>query len=385
MPGRRLTPAGPAELARLAAATGWTGDAASWAADAWTVHVSLDGLPVAAARALSAACRGLGLRCVVAGGRALVAGPHAALRSLAVRLATALDASSLAALAGTPPAAAPPPLQLGPHRLDFGRRTHVMAIVNLTADSFSDDSGRPPDPEEAERQARAAVAAGADLVDLGAESSEQREHGCPDPAGELARLLPVLDRLRGLAVPISVDTRHGAVARQAIEHGATLINDVSAGADPELLATVAAAGVGLVVMHDRARAEYADLVGEVVAFLAAAVDRAAAAGVARERIVVDAGFGFAKTVHQDLELTRRLGELRSLGRPILHAPSRKRTIGRVLGFPETIPERLPGTAAAVALGVAAGADLVRVHDVSEMVRVVRMADAIVRAAYDGEP
>lgn len=260
-----------------------------------------------------------------------------------------------------------------------------MAIVNLTGDSFSDDSGRAPTPVEAAALARRAVAAGADLVDLGAESSEVREHGAADPEEEAGRVLAVLDLLRDLPAPISVDTRHGGVARRALSHGATLINDVSAGRDPALLAAVAERGAALVVMHDQAEPGYRDLVGEVLAFLGAAVERAVSAGVPRRQVVVDAGFGFAKTVHHDLELTRRLAELRALGRPILHAPSRKRTIGRVLGFPDTIPERLPGTAAAVALGIAAGADLVRVHDVVEMVRVARMADAIVRGSYDGEP
>jgi dihydropteroate synthase len=142
---------------------------------------------------------------------------------------------------------------------------------------------------------------------------------------------------------------------------------------------VARHGCPVVVMHSQAGTEYgSDLMEGIAAFLAAAIDRAVAAGVAREQIIVDAGFGFGKTIAHDLEHTRRLGELRRLGRPILHAPSRKRTIGRVLGFPATIPERLPGTAAAVALGIAAGADLVRVHDVLEMARVARMADAIVR-------
>jgi dihydropteroate synthase len=392
---RRLSLAGPADLARAAEAHGLSGSAAAaWADAAWAAHVALTGLDEPSARALLGEGPRFGVRVVAAGGGALLAAAEAGLRSLAARLAS-LGVAAGAALQGLPPPAGdagrggPPPLRLGRWLLPFGRKTYVMAIVNITPDSFSEDAAGVPDPDEAALRARSAVAAGADLVDLGAESSEARERGRADPEVEIARLLPVLERLRDLPAPLSVDTRHGRVARLALDRGAVLINDVEAGRDPDLLAAVAGAGAGLVVMHDRPgvglKATYRDLVGEVAAFLQSSVDRAAAAGVAREQVVVDAGFGFAKTVHHDLELTRRLGELRSLGRPILHAPSRKRTIGRVLGFPETIPERLPGTAATVALGIAAGADIVRVHDVSEMARVARMADAIVRGAYGGEP
>jgi dihydropteroate synthase len=305
-------------------------------------------------------------------------------------LVRALAPTELAtALAALPPAqdppGVPPPVHAGPYTLPFGRKTYVVAIVNVTPDSFSEELGRVPGAEETEARVRRAVAEGADIVDIGAESSEARDRGGEAAAEEIRRLLPVLERIGDLPVPISVDTRRASVADAVLRAGAHIINDVDALADPGMTEVAARHGCPIVVMHSQAGTDYpGDLMDAIAGFLEAAVARAVAAGVAREQVIVDAGFGFGKTIAQDLEHTRRLGELRRLGRPILHAPSRKRTIGRVLGFPASIPERLPGTAAAVALGIAAGADLVRVHDVLEMARVARMADAIVRGWEGGE-
>jgi dihydropteroate synthase len=279
------------------------------------------------------------------------------------------------------PPGAPPPLRWGRFRLDFGLKTYVVAIVNRTPDSFSDGRGVVPDVEECVRAAWAAVDAGADIVDVGAESSEERDRGGLPPEVEAERLLPVLAGLRDLPALVSIDCRRGAVARRALEILPVALNDVDALADPELADVAAEAAVPVVLMHSGEVPPGEDPVAVVRRRLQAAVERALRAGVRPEQVVLDAGFGFGTTVEQDLEVTRRLGELRQLGRPLLHAPSRKRTIGRVLAFPETIPERLPGTAAAVAVGIVAGADLVRVHDVAHMARVARMTDALVRGGF----
>jgi dihydropteroate synthase len=197
---------------------------------------------------------------------------------------------------------------------------------------------------------------------------------------ELARVLPVLRRLRDvLRIPISIDTYKAQVAREAIAAGAALINDVWAlKRDPAVARVAAEAGVPLALMHNQQGTRYRDLLGDVTADLGRSVEQAVAAGVPRGRIIVDPGIGFGKTPEQNLELLRRLGEFKArLGLPVLVGTSRKSTVGVVLGgLPPQ--ERLEGTAATVALAIAQGADMVRVHDVKEMVRVARMSDAIVR-------
>jgi dihydropteroate synthase len=371
---------GPGEVARTLQGLGYGGEALAWARRAARGLVQLDGLAPGDAAALQTAAGRLGLPLAAAGERAVVAAAPAERADLAAALRA--GAPQLAeALGGLPePDAAPPPLRAGPYTLPFGHRTYVMAIVNVTPDSFSEELGYVPGVDETVARVRQAVAEGADIVDIGAESSEARDRGGEPEEAEIARLLPVLERLGDLPVPVSVDTRRARVAEAALRAGAHMINDVDALRSPELAAVCARHACPVVVMHNPDGGGYRDLMGDIAAALRAAVDRARAAGVAETQIVVDAGFGFGKGVAEDVEHTRRLAELRCLGRPILHAPSRKRTIGRVLGFPESIPERLPGTAAAVALGIAAGADIVRVHDVQFMVRVARMADAIVRGA-----
>ena len=260
----------------------------------------------------------------------------------------------------------------------WGSKTFVMAIVNATPDSFSGD-GLVDRPAVAAALAERAVAAGADLIDVGAESTRPG-HTPLGASEELARLLPVLEAVRArVTVPISIDTTKAAVAAAALEAGADLVNDVRGfTADPEMATIVAAAGVPAVIMHDMTPEPGVDLITSILRELSRRLDRALTAGVAWERLIVDPGFGFGKDWRQNLELLRRLGELRGLGRPILVGLSRKSTIGRVLGVAED--DRVEGTAATTTLAIANGADVVRVHDVKAMARVARMSDAVVRRA-----
>ncbi len=253
-----------------------------------------------------------------------------------------------------------------------------MGIVNVTPDSFSGDGVM--DLERTVAQARAMERDGADLVDVGGESTRPETWSGPGlPADqEAARVLPVIDALRQvLSVPISIDTYKAEVAAAAISAGADLVNDVwGLHRDPRMAVTVAAAGVPLIVMHNQRGTEYQDLIADIRDALEKSVALGVRAGVAADRIICDPGIGFGKTREQNLEIVRRLSEFRNLGHPILIGPSRKSFIGKTLELP--VDERLEGTAAAVALSIAAGADMVRVHDVTAMVRVARMADAIVR-------
>ena len=271
-----------------------------------------------------------------------------------------------------------PPTRWAGREIIWGDRTHFMAVLNLTPDSFSGD-GLAGDQEKALPAALRAVEDGADMLDLGAESTRPG-HVPVSTTDELARLLPVLKAIRPLTQAlISVDTSKAAVAAAALDAGADIINDVRGfTADAEMAAVVAQAGVPAVIMHDAAPEPGVDLVTSILRELSRRLDRAVAAGVAWERLIVDPGFGFGKDWRQNLELLRRLGELRALGRPILAGTSRKSTIGRVLGLAEE--HRLEGTAATVSLAIAGGADIVRVHDVRAMVRVARMTDAVVRGA-----
>jgi dihydropteroate synthase len=283
------------------------------------------------------------------------------------------------------PADPPAPMRIGGRSFAWGTRTFVMGIINVTPDSFSGDGllrGRPARLEAAVAaavdRARAMVEDGADILDVGGESSRPG-HAPVDTEEELRRTVPVVAALREAlpGTPISVDTVKRRVAEAALEAGADLINDVWAVGPSDALARLAAeARVPLVVMHNRAEPRYRSLVAEVVSDLQRAVDRAVALGVAWESTVVDPGIGFGKTAEHNLVLLRRLDALRALGRPVLLGTSRKSTIGKVLDLPAD--ERLEGTLATTALGVAAGADIVRVHDVRENVRASRMADAIVR-------
>lgn len=260
--------------------------------------------------------------------------------------------------------------------LRWGQRTYVMGIMNVTPDSFSGD-GMAGDPRRALDQALRFQEDGADLLDVGGEST--RPGHMPVSADEeLRRVMPVLELLAAeVRLPISIDTYKSQVARRALEAGASIINDVwGLKRDPDIARVAAETGAGLILMHNQQGTEYADLLPDIMRSLRWSMDTALEAGVVAEEIVLDPGIGFGKTAEQNLEVLRRLGELRTLGRPLLLGTSRKSTIGLVLGLPAD--QRVEGTAATVALGIAQGADIVRVHDVREMARVARMADAIVR-------
>lgn len=266
-------------------------------------------------------------------------------------------------------------------------RTLVMGILNVTPDSFS-DGGRFLSPDAALRQAEQMIAEGADMLDIGGESTRP---GAEPLAleDELARVVPVLSAIAArFPTPLSIDTYKAAVARPAVEAGAGMINDISGMTfDPEMLPTAAALRVPVCLMHIKGTPRnmqqnpvYTDVVMEVRDWLLERAKAAEAAGIHKEDIVIDPGFGFGKTVAHNLELLRRLSELTNLDYPLLSGTSRKSTIGKVLGgLPPD--DRMEGTAATVALSIAYGASLVRVHDVKAMVRVARMTDAVVKGTY----
>ena len=265
---------------------------------------------------------------------------------------------------------------MGAELPQLGRRTYVMGIINLTPDSFSGD-GLGADVDSAVALALKMEGDGADIIDIGAESS--RPGASPvSAAEELERLMPGLEAVcAAVKIPVSVDTYKASVAASAIDAGASIINDVWGFlADGEMARVAADAGVPVVLMHNQREARYHDLVPDVIEGLNRSVSVATGAGVDEGNIVVDPGIGFGKTADHNLELLRRLPEIKGMGFPMLLGVSRKSTIGRVLNLPED--DRVEGTAAAVSLSIVGGADIVRVHDVKQMVRVVRMTDAVVR-------
>jgi dihydropteroate synthase len=310
-------------------------------------------------------------------------------------------------------------MQIGTTTLDWGRRTYVMGILNITPDSFSGDGVMQPDAAQTPQsqaggggdrtashlhegrhvaaavdRARSFVTAGADILDVGGEST--RPGSLPlDAETERQRVIPVIRALAS-ELPgtlISVDTYKAAVAREALEAGATIVNDVwGLRADPELRRVVASARCPVILMHNRSNpasvevreqlggayigAEYQDLLEDVKRELMESVGLARDAGIRDASIILDPGIGFGKKVEHNLELINRLDEVRALGFPVLLGSSRKSFIGYTLDLPAE--QRLEGTAATVAIGIARGADIVRVHDVETMVRVAKMTDALVR-------
>jgi dihydropteroate synthase len=269
-----------------------------------------------------------------------------------------------------------------------GERTLVMGILNVTPDSFS-DGGLFLDAAPAVAHARRMAEEGADIIDVGGESTRPNAEPLLEEE-ELKRVLPVIEAIAATVdTPISIDTYKSRVARTAIEAGAAMVNDISALTfDPLMASTVAEFGLPVCLMHIQGTPRnmqqnpvYEDVVTDVKNWLAARIEVAKRAGIKDENIIVDPGFGFGKTVQHNLELLRRLKEFTELGYPVLSGTSRKSAIGKVLnGLPPE--ERLEGTAATVALSIANGASIVRVHDVKEMARVVRMADAVVRGWKD---
>lgn len=275
----------------------------------------------------------------------------------------------------------------GPTEFHWGERTYVMGIVNVSPESFSGDGLS--SPESAVEQAIRFVEEGADILDVGGEST--RPGSSPITIEEeIRRVVPVIEQLAGkVTVPVSVDTCKSEVASRAVEVGATIINDQwGLKTDPGLARLAADKGIPLILMSNqrdkggydagnkRDTAFYEDVIAEVTSSLQRSVETALEAGVPPQNIIIDPGLGFGKTWQQDIEIMRRLTELKTLGYPILIGPSRKSMIKMVLNLPAN--DRVEGTAAVVAVGIANGADIVRVHDVRQMVRVCRMTDAIVR-------
>ena len=268
-------------------------------------------------------------------------------------------------------------LTIGGRRFDWGSRTYVVGIINVTTDSFSGD-GLGLDVEAAVAEGRRFAQEGADILDVGGESTRPGFQAVT-PEEEMRRVLPVVERLaREVGVPISIDTYKAPVARAALKAGAHLLNDIwGFRHDPAMAPLVAELGVPAVIMHNQRGRDFHDVIGDIRAGLEVSLGLAEEAGIPRQRLIIDPGFGFGWAEEHNLEMLRRLGELRELGLPILIGTSRKSTIGAVLGG---VPadERLMGTAATVAIAIAHGADIVRVHDVAEMVQVCRVADAVLR-------
>lgn len=287
------------------------------------------------------------------------------------------------------------PITVGHTRLDWGSRTYVMGILNITPDSFSGDGllGADDVHGTALELARKFVQAGVDILDIGGESTRPGALAVGE-VEELERVIPVIKAVAAeLDVLISIDTYKAAIAEAALQSGAQIVNDVwGLHADPNLAGVAARFQAPVILMHNRsswAHAEikeklggryvgipYEDLLPDVCRELSDSVAIARQAGIADELIILDPGIGFGKSVEQNLELVDRLGEIRDLGYPVLLGPSRKSFIGYTLNLPPE--QRLEGTAAAVAVGITRGADIIRVHDVPEIIRVVRMTDAIVR-------
>jgi dihydropteroate synthase len=272
-------------------------------------------------------------------------------------------------------------LELAGRVYDLDQRTLIMGIVNVTPDSFS-DGGRFYARDHAVEEALRQAAAGADILDVGGESTRPGSDFI-SLEEELERVIPVIEEIAARAgVPVSVDTTKAEVARRALEAGAAMVNDISAmRLDPAMPAMVAEAGVPVCLMHMQGLPKdmqdnptYDDLMGEVLSFLRVRAEEGEKAGISPDRILLDPGIGFGKTGEDNLEIIRRLEELKGLGYPLLLGPSRKSFIGRVLDLP--VEQRLEGSAAAVAVGIANGADIVRVHDVAEMARVARVTNAI---------
>ncbi len=269
--------------------------------------------------------------------------------------------------------------RIGNREFTWGKCTYVMGICNLSPDSFSGD-GLGGDVEAALAQSRRMVEEGADIIDVGGESTRPgtNPQSPDDIEAELRLVIPVIERLAAeIPVPISIDTYKAAVAERAIEAGASIINDIWAlRRDARLAGLAARKGVSIILMSNQRDGQVDDIMPAVLSDLTRAIRQAEAAGVPPESLIVDPGLGFGKTLAQNLEIIRRLRELKALGKPVLLGSSRKSMIGLVLDLPAE--QRVEGTAATVAIGIANGADIVRVHDVRQMVRVCRMSDAIIR-------
>ncbi len=279
----------------------------------------------------------------------------------------------------------PAPMTIGRRAFEWGSRTFVMGIVNVTPDSFSGDGlldlSSVDSVAAAVEQGRRMRDEGADMLDVGGESSRPGHPPVP-AAEEIRRVAPVIEAIRNAMpeMPISIDTTKPEVATAALDAGADMLNDIWGVRDDEAMMRLAAErDVPLVLMHNRRQPRYRNVLAEVMTDLQRAIERAVLAGAAWEQLIVDPGIGFGKTAEQNLLLLRELAVLRVLGRPILLGTSRKSTIGRVLDLPAA--ERLEGTLATSALAIASGADLLRVHDVAANRRAAMMSDAVIRGGW----
>ncbi|WP_422785141.1 dihydropteroate synthase [Seinonella peptonophila] len=265
-------------------------------------------------------------------------------------------------------------IKTGKYQLPIGERTLVMGILNVTPDSFS-DGGKYLAPEAAVAHAMQMVKEGADIIDIGGESTRPG-HQSVSLDEELARVIPIVQAVADtIQVPISIDTYKASVAKEAIEAGASIINDVWGGKyDPEMRKVAAKLDVPMIFMHNRSNTVYSSMMKEIKQELLESVNTYLQAGGREEHVILDPGIGFAKGYHGDLHVMKHLEQIVALGYPVLLGTSRKSMIGKTLDLPPE--QRLEGTAATVALGIAKGCHIVRVHDVKEMVRVCRMMDAM---------
>ncbi len=273
-------------------------------------------------------------------------------------------------------------IECGPYTLDFEKKTMVMGILNVNPDSFS-DGGKYNKIEAALNRARQMVEDGADIIDIGGESTRPgyTEISVEE---ELERVIPIIERLtREIAVPLSIDTYKGEVARQSLQAGAHIINDIwGAKRDAKMAAIAVEFRAPIILMHNRDNLNYTAFLEDVVADLQESVDIVKAAGVPNEKIILDPGIGFAKDLNKNLEMMRGLDKLVELGYPVLLATSRKSLIGNVLNLPVT--ERMEGTGATICYGIQKGCHIIRVHDVKEMTRMTRMMDALMgKGEYSG--
>lgn len=274
------------------------------------------------------------------------------------------------------------------YTLNLSRRTHVMGVINVTPDSFS-DGGQFLEKDRAVEQALQLAGDGADLIDIGGESTRPYSKGISADE-EMNRVIPVIEALKKeLRIPISIDTLKAQVAREALRSGASMVNDISAlRLDPEMASVVAQAGVPVILMHMKGTTAdmqvaptYGDVASEIITFLRSAMEQAVRSGIRRDRIIVDPGIGFGKTFDHNLEILKELGRLQCLEAPILVGSSRKAFIGRILD--KKVHERDTGTMATVAAAVMNGAHIVRVHNVKQAVETVKVIDAIKRGKIEG--
>ena len=380
---RPLTRRAPDQLGRALAALAGPGGADALDGGAELAALAVEGLDAGRSRALRRALETEGGRALsdAADLRAVLIGPPASLAAAARRLAG--EGATTEDLGGALSAVLAPerprqPLRCGERLLELGASTLIMGVVNATPDSFSGD-GIGGDVDAAVALAERLVEEGADLIDVGGESTRPGSAPVDGPT-ELHRVMPVIEALVGrLGVPISIDTRKAEVARAAIAGGATVVNDIwGLRGDPAMAAVLAAnPAVALVAMHNRRGYGNGDLLAEVARDLRESLLVAARHGIGAGRIVLDPGFGFGKTPAQNLELLQRWDELGGIGRPLLLGASRKSTIGLLLGGAPPA-QRVEGTLALCVIAVAAGAEMVRVHDVAAMCRGLRVADAVLR-------